>query len=72
MAGLLFHPDTRIVVPLLPQQAPPPISKPNPVLGIRGPKRHVMATQALNAVSSRELKRAVMQSSAARQHHQGT
>ena len=63
-ADLLFHLDTRVVVPLLPEQAaPPPISELNPVFEIKG-KRHVMVTQALGAVSGRELKRAVMSLSA--------
>ena len=58
-ADLLSHLGTRIVVPLLPEQvAPPPISELNPVFEIKG-KRHVMVTQALSAVSNRELKRAV-------------
>ena len=58
-AELLSHLGTRVVVPLLPEEtAPPPISELNPVFEIKG-KRHVMVTQALSAVSGRDLKRAV-------------
>ena len=58
-AELLSHLDTRVVVPLLPEDtAPPPISELNPVVEVKG-KRHVMVTQALSAVPSRELERAV-------------
>ena len=64
LADLPLHLDTRVVVPLLPEQsAPPPIGALNPVPEIKG-KRHVRVTQALGAVSGRELKRAVMSLSA--------
>lgn len=59
-AGLLAHLATRVVVPLLPEEASPPsISKVNPLFDVKG-KRYVMVTQALSAVSSRELKRAIL------------
>ncbi len=45
------------------QPTPTPISELNPVFEIKG-KRHVMVTQALGVISSRELKRAVMSLSA--------
>ena len=58
-AELLGHFATRVVVPLLPEDAaPPPISELNPVFEVKG-KRHVMVTQALSAVPRRELKRAI-------------
>ena len=58
-AELLSHLNTRVVVPLLPEDtAPPPISELNPVFEVKG-KRHVMVTQALSAVPVGELKRAV-------------
>lgn len=58
-AELLTHLATRVVVPLLPEDAaPPPISALNPVFEVKG-KRHVMMTQALSAVPTRELKRAI-------------
>ena len=58
-AELLAHLATRVVVPLLPEDAaPPPISELNPVFEVKG-RRHVMVTQALSAVPARELKRAV-------------
>lgn len=58
-AELLGHLSTRVVVPLLPEEkAARPISELNPIFEIEG-KRHVMVTQALSAVSGRELKRAV-------------
>lgn len=58
-AALLAHLATRVVVPLLPEEAAtPPISALNPVFEVKG-RRHVMVTQALSAVPTRELKRAV-------------
>ena len=58
-ADLLAHLATRIVVPLLPEDAAPkPISELNPIFEIGG-KRHVMITQAIASVPARELKRAV-------------
>ena len=58
-ASLLSHLTTRVVVPLLPEEkAPPPISELNPVFEIMG-VRHVLVTQALSAVTCRELKRPV-------------
>ncbi len=45
------------------QPPTPTISELNPVFEIKG-KRHVMVTQALGVISSRELKRAVMSLSA--------
>lgn len=58
-ADLLAHLATRVVVPLLPEDAaPPPISDLNPVFEVKG-RRHVMVTQALSAVPVRELRRAV-------------
>ena len=69
-AELLSHLSTRIVVPLLPEgKVPQPITELNPIFEIDG-KRHVMVTQALSAVSGRELKRAVF--SLAAQHDQVT
>lgn len=59
-AELLVHLSTRVVVPLLPEEkVPQPISELNPVFEIKG-KRYVMVTQALSAVSGKELKRPVM------------
>nr|WP_321985132.1 CcdB family protein [uncultured Lichenicoccus sp.] len=58
-AELLTHLATRVVVPLLPEtRASTPISELNPMFEIEG-TRHVLVTQALAAVSGRELKPAV-------------
>lgn len=58
-ADLLSHLSTRVVVPLLPENAAPkPISDLNPVFEVRG-ERHVMVTQAIASIPGRELKRAV-------------
>ena len=58
-AELPAHLATRVVVPLLPEDAaPPPISALNPVFELKG-RRYIMLTQALSAVPMRELKRAV-------------
>ena len=58
-SDLLDAMATRVVVPLLPEEkAPPPISELNPVFEIMG-VRHVLVTQALSAVTCRELKRPV-------------
>lgn len=59
-AELLAHFATRVVVPLLPEdKTSHPITELNPVFEIKG-KRHVMVTQALSAISIKELKRAVV------------
>ena len=58
-ADLLSHLATRVVVPLLPErQAPAPINDLNPIFDVEG-ERHVMVAQALSAVHSQELRRAV-------------
>lgn len=55
-ADLLTHLATRTVVPLLPEAtAPPPIADLNPIVEIDG-TRHVMVTQAIASVPTRELK----------------
>ena len=69
-ADLLSHLTTRIVVPLLREDAAPkPISELNPVFEIHG-ERHVMVTQAIASIPGRELKRAV--ASLAEQHDRVT
>lgn len=69
-ADLLAQLATRIVVPLLPEDAAPkPISELNPIFEIGG-KRHVMITQAIASVPGRELKRAV--ASLAQEHDRVT
>jgi toxin CcdB len=58
-ADLLDHLATRIVVPLLPVEvAPPPIRDLNPVFAIDGIP-HVLLTQALASIPSRELRHPV-------------
>jgi toxin CcdB len=59
-AELLTPLSTRAVVPLLPQsRAPAPMHELNPVFEIAG-QPHVMVTQAIAAISVRELKNAVL------------
>lgn len=58
-ANLLSRLATRIVVPLLPEDAAlKPIRDLNPVFELLG-KRYVMVTQAIASVPGRELKRSV-------------
>ncbi len=58
-ADLLSHLATRIVVPLLPEDAAlKPIRDLNPVFELLG-KRYVMVTQAIASIPGRELKRSV-------------
>lgn len=58
-AGLLDHLGTRVVVPLLPRAAAPePIRELNPVFEING-EAHVMLTQAIASIPTRELRRPV-------------
>ena len=55
-AELLAHLVTRVVVPLLPEdKTSHPITELNPIFEIKG-KRHVLVTQALSAIPTRELK----------------
>jgi toxin CcdB len=59
-AELLAGLASRAVVPLLPHNiAPAPMHELNPVFEIAG-KRHVMVTQAIAAISVRELKTPVL------------
>lgn len=53
-ADLLAGLNTRIVVPLMPQDAAPPARRLNPVLTIAG-QPHVMVTQFMAAVPRRVL-----------------
>ena len=58
-AALLDHLATRVVVPLIAQdKAAPPISGLNPVFDIVG-EQHVMVTQAIATVPTKELRRVV-------------
>ena len=58
-ADLLAHLATRIVVPLIPEDAAPkPIGALNPVFAIRS-RPHVLVTQAIASIPIRELRRSI-------------
>jgi len=59
-ADLLNRLDTRVVVPLFPENgAPPPMANLNPVFEING-VRHVMVTQSIAAIRMKELGEVVL------------
>ena len=59
-ADLLEHLKTRIVVPLIPEKdAPPRIKDLNPIFEVAGAP-HVMVTQAIATVPTRELRQVTM------------
>lgn len=58
-ADFLSRLATRIVVPLLPEDAAPrPVKDPNPIFELLG-ESYVMVTQAIASIPGRELKRSV-------------
>lgn len=58
-ADLLNGLETRVVVPLFPESdAPPPITKLNPIFEING-LRHIMVTQSMASIRTKDLGTAV-------------
>ncbi len=59
-ANLLDRLETRVVVPLFPEQeAPPPMAALNPVFEIQG-QRHVMMTQSIATLRRRDLGKVIL------------